>query len=289
MGSKDQGIQLILNAEHNLAVDLTEDDRYLLWHLLNYYNGSKWTHNGESFLCGYSRPPSLRQLLQIDRKHLDLFESDVLPRLRDYGMIKADPVYLCRTKVAYAPTQRGRLVIDRLFDDVFPKIYGDVEFDKEDVSTESVLAGEQNEGLTHRFGVLEVYYSIPKSNTTTLYPTRGGRRADVYTTGDAGDYRIEVQSGHNDYQQIVDKYNGLASCDETVIWVFPDAHLAARTINLLEDRADAFDCVNAPFRNPENYRPNRLKEYLDRRGSYTPGMNLMTTFDDLLNIRINEI
>jgi hypothetical protein len=283
--SDERFIELVFDPSHRMARSFTNSEKIILWRVLCYYNRlSIETKSGDSYSIGEERPPSFRDLMRPDPFEIqDLRKAR--ERLVEQEILKSDPVHICRTEINYAPTKRGRKVMDELHADAFEEIIGEAAYQLEAIDTDSVLGGEQNEGLAHRYGVCQIGWAF--RGRITLYPQGSGPQPDILTRFEDHPRLLgEVLTGHNGYQQIVEKYEAFAQRQGTKVWLFPDAEIAARMINLLERRVDNFHCKNATFTNPGNYRPHRLNDYLSRPQSRTPGMDTIHTFASLYDHEI---
>jgi len=286
----------VQEVEHGLAMSFEPIERRLLWRLLLYYNGlpiAMPASDQKRVTLGISRPPSICELAAVDQDWHPVVQ-DAVERLRTLDLFH-DPKFICRTEVPFCPTQTGRSVLDELFGGVWPTETG-AELDNWEAiekETSSVLVGEQNEGLVHRYGVWQFVIGFRKSaNRMIVYPTGAGSQPDVLLelpdlTGITA--VIEVQTGHNDHEQIAAKYRGLREFASsttawpqpvTINWHFPTAAIAARTINILQRRVDEFDVPTAPFDRPDNYRLNRLDDLLADKRASCDGMDIITTYSE---------
>lgn len=277
----------IFEESHNLAVSFSRAERHILWRVLLYYNGMELPGG---YYIGRERPPSLRELVSAQPDQYDILKQAV-ERLRTLDILHEESAYVCRKEVKYRPTRTGRQVIDDLFGALWRREFGGWGTLPTEKETDSVLAGEQNEGLLHRYGVrqfLELKLDGAKDNGFALYPTGSGPQPDAIAEYEYTYPRAcEVQTGHNDHAQIARKYRGFVQLaadakkgwKPRVYWLFPDGETAARTINILERRVNDFDFPNAPFENPSEYRPSRLDSYLDPVSGTHHALAGIETFD----------
>jgi len=274
------------HAKQATAVDLTDVQANMLFKTTAYYNGhpAEDPTTGKEYRLGETRPPGLRALCEYPRhkvhgpalrEHIDeLQESDI---------IREDPPHILRTEMPYALTRRGRMFVDEAFDDVWPDVTAPGD---ERVETTSVLRGEQNESLVHRYGVYLARRMYPKE--PQLYPQFEGHRPDVSGIISEGirtkHMSVEVITANNhDWGQILDKYEWFVESETPVLWLFPDSTLAARILSVLDRRAMYCDIVNAPFDRPGNFRINRLQEYCQREASHCPAITRIETYASLFH------
>jgi len=260
-------------ASGDLKYDLHPREVDLLWSVMKYYNGAMFHErteegqtNSELNQIGKSYPPNLRTLLATSQKIVNEQHRSAIGRLQGRGFLETD--YLTRTKIEYVPTRRGRTKIVEIFD----KLYQESRH----VRNEFILEGDRNESLTHRF-LVEAGISTmkPKRATVEKYPTGAGHMPDaILEYSDQISPKsiyIEAFTGHNDYNQTIKKYDEWTAQDVNVVWMFPDAEIAARLFNALEQESTPFSMDNAPFENPGNFRVNRLENYFYRKESHHPG------------------
>jgi hypothetical protein len=235
------------------------------------------TNIGEGRRIGRGPPPDLHQMWDISYSEFESEWRVALKNFHERDILREESI--CRTQIQYGLTPKGRKflikILNELCEDIF---YLDDEYP---------LSGDPNELLTHRFCVMTtathyMTWKEEKVKDVELYPGGGSRvEPDVYIPTTDVDYAAEVYTGHGGYKENINKYEQFArrrrEKDVAYIWVLPTAELAARWINVLQNEDIPFECPNAPFSNPENYRLNRLRDYLTRSEAYTPGMATVTT------------
>lgn len=279
MVSDSRARELLYESEHNLSLSLSEIERFILWRILCYYNGVKMSDgDGRTARLGIDRPLGVAAL---DHLHPNGDRARAaLDSLRDLGIIKDESRYICRTEVPYCPTRRGRQVMDEVLGPAFREMRADAELVTGNVDTESVLLGEQNEGLLHRYMIMQIHaaFDWDDRNLPLLCPTGNSQRPDVdiERMGRKQMY-WEAWTGHHATEQVARKYLSWKDRRAEVHWLVPDAETGRRLLRIFLEQTQHRFQSNCDF--TAEYSPSQLNDKLNQR--HTPGIDKLWTLSTL--------
>ncbi len=189
--SKGDTVEIVATNNSELPMELTADRRKALTRFARLWNGE--TVRGSHLLL--DKCPDWMDIFgdldQADLKRL-VVDPNSDPKLADaFGnhdwyedeqSVYLKPKRILRKKVWYAPTQRGRTLINKHPD--FPDLHGDL-----------------NEGLVHRFTVgLTALREVNRGRKIGTYYDLDGYKIDILSQDEDGQlYAGEVMTGHNNW------------------------------------------------------------------------------------------
>jgi hypothetical protein len=280
-----------LHRAAKLGFDLHARQAEILWGIYLYWNGIRLkikSKYGPEKKIGVSHPPKIRDLLYASKNCVEYNYEYHINELKEFDVLKSGSI--CRTQIEYLLTERGKSLIEELVERALPADYG----------FEKGLKGDDNELLTHRFLVMVSEIYVGAGCNKIMYPSWNEVKSIFDENGPLPDaiYKfehnnvpkfvaVEAWTGNNDYKRGIQKMDSWRHSDINPVWIFPDSAAAARFINRVQldpDFGSIFEYPNAPFENPDNYRINRLREYLlgRDRDNNCPGMYDITTPTQLL-------
>lgn len=248
---------------------LEAEDLHVLYIVTGWFNGITFEINGEEYSIAADHEPSLAKLFQAvkwdyrdhEAAHDRLLRKELL-----------EEKYICRRKIDWMPTEKGRRAIRDCLQDQSDNIRPGWADD----DASGPLFGDPNEGMIHRKGVEITGRILP------WMPWAGDRRygpynVEWYPTDNSGqschdlhvdtvdhqkDVGVEVITDSNNPSHLADKWSRYQSKSRVTFWVFDTRETACRMWNLL-DRRGMFR-LDSQFRNPGSWGATAINAKIQR-------------------------
>ena len=247
---------------------IQEEELHILYAVTHWFNGKSMDIRGEKRRIATHHDPTLKELFRAT--HWD-YKSHAYAheRLMSNGLLQEK--YVCRRKIDWAPTQRGRKAIREVL-----KPWGDdLRPEWADEDSEGPLFGDPNEGVLHRKGVEITGHHFPSmawawdinqdydpQYGVEWYPTdhRGQSCHDLHidTNEHMSNVGIEIITDSNNIDRLVSKWERLQKENRTTFWVFDRRETACRLWNELEFRGVFY--LDGQFRNHENWSAQAINQ-----------------------------
>jgi len=154
--------------------------------------------------------------------------------------------YVCRRKIDWVPSEQGISAIRECLEPWDDKLRPEWAMETES----GPIYGDPNEGLIHRKGVEIAASELPRNAWThdhrgryygmNYYPEddRGEACHDFHirTADHLQDIGVEVLTGNNNTDYVIDKWERFADEDRLTFWLFDGRETACRMFNALDKR-----------------------------------------------------
>ncbi|WP_152422366.1 hypothetical protein [Halorubrum californiense] len=240
--------------------EIQENGLRLLYIVTRWFNGKPMNIRGEKRRIATHHDLPLNELFRGTDLGYEQ-HSRAHERLLNNGLLQEE--YVCRRKIDWGLTQRGRQAIR----DVLKPSADNLRPEWADEDDEGPLFGDPNEGVTHRKGVEIAGYMLPKMAWAwsmerhgrpygvEWYPTdsRGESCHDLHidTNEHMTDVGVEVITDSNNKDRLVAKWKRLQNEDRTTFWVFDRRETACRLWNELDRRGISY--LDGQFNNHCNW------------------------------------
>jgi hypothetical protein len=232
-------------------------------------NGVEFETDAGKRHIGRNRDPKLNELCRwfgteysrLQEAHESLLQRDVV-----------EEKYVCRRKVDWAPTSRGRKVIREV---LHPQL-NDIEPRWADEDDRGPLYGDPNAGVIHRKGVEIANNMFPgmawayeiggRPYGVQRYPTDNGGKSchDIHIDTEERweDVGVEVITNNNNRDRLVKKWKRFQSENRLTFWIFDERQTACKLWNELHDRG--VTKLDGRFSNKSNWSAEAINQKIWR-------------------------